>query len=126
MLKYKEFEDEEFEICGFHEGRVFEKNMPFSNKKIGTGDWTGCVIWECWYNKKAKLKFSAKQRGIFYILYLIEKAKHLCLGTQEELRTLFKTADDYIGKQLTVKFQSRMTNGCPEFGIGIELDRKDI
>ena len=34
LLKYKEFEDAEFEICGYHEGK---------------GDWEGTVIWECWY-----------------------------------------------------------------------------
>jgi len=94
LLKYKEFEDDEFEICGFHEGK---------------GDWEGTPIWECWLDKDANLKFSAKQRG-----------------TIEELKKLFTDANKYIGKQLTVRFQSRMDNGCPEFGVGIELDRKDI
>jgi DNA ligase-1 len=93
LLKYKEFEDEEFEICGYHEGQ---------------GDWKGAVIWECWYNKEQGLKFSVKQEGSI-----------------EKLQQLYKEADRYIGKLLTVKFQSRMKNGCPEFGVGIELDRRD-
>lgn len=94
LLKYKDSEDEEFEICGYHEGK---------------GDWEGAVIWECWYDKEKNLKFSVKQDG-----------------SVEKLRALRKDADKYIGKLLTVKFQSRMKNGCPEFGVGIELDRQDL
>lgn len=94
LLKYKEFEDEEFEICGYHEG---------------TGDWKGAVIWECWHDKNKQLKFSVKQEGSI-----------------EKLQTLYKEAHQYIGKKLTVKFQSRMKNGCPEFGVGVELDRQDV
>lgn len=94
LLKYKEFDDAEFEICGYHEGH---------------GDWANAVIWECWYDKEKDLKFSVKQRG-----------------SMDELRTLYKHADRYIGRLLTVRYQSRMANGCPEFGIGIELDRRDL
>ena len=94
LLKYKHFEDAEFEICGYHEGQ---------------GDWEGTPIWECWFDKQQGLKFSAKQRG-----------------TIEELKKLFKHADKYIGKLLTVRYQSKLENGCPEFGVGVELDRRDL
>jgi len=66
-------------------------------------------VWECWYDEEAGLKFSVKQRG-----------------TQDELRDLFGHAQDFVGKLLTVRYQSRMANGCPEFGVGIELDRRDL
>ena len=56
LLKYKQFDDEEFEICGYHEGKA---------------DWEGTVIWECWYNKDEKLSFSAKQRGTKINIFIL-------------------------------------------------------
>lgn len=96
LLKYKKFIEDEFEICGYHGA-------------IDTRDDSEYVVWELWYNKEKEIKFSASMRG-----------------TLDHKKELLKEADKYIGKLGTVRYQSIMGSGAPEFGVMVELDRNDL
>jgi DNA ligase-1 len=65
----------------------------------GTGDESGTVIWDC-VTPDGK-KFAVRPRGTF-----------------ESRKRLFETADQYIGKQLTVIFQEYSADGIPRFPTG--------
>ena len=71
LQKYKEFNDDEFEIIGFQEGSGVDEKT---------------VIWKC-------ITISGKEFNV--------RPK----GTVEHRRKLFSSAKNYIGKQLTVKYQ---------------------
>jgi len=101
LQKYKEFQDAEFEICGYTEAE---------------GEDRGTIIWECYYIKpdKTKGKFTIKP-----------------LGSREFRRELFENAEKnfkklYLGKQLTVRFQEFGPNGCPRIIVGAAGIRYDI
>ena len=84
LQKVKTFLDGEYEIIGFAEG---------------TGNETGCVIWECQTpNGQA---FRVRPRG-----------------TQEARKELFANGSDYIGQQLTVRYQELTDEGVPRFPVG--------
>ncbi len=100
LLKYKKFEDGEFEVCGYEEAN---------------GEDAGTIIWECYYvnseGKKEKFKVRPK-------------------GSREFRRELFENAKKsfkkmYLGKLLTVRFQEISKDGCPRFPVGIGI-RHDI
>jgi len=100
LLKYKKFEDGEFEVCGYEEAK---------------GEDVGTIIWECFYvssdGKKEKFKVRPK-------------------GSREFRRELFENAKKsfkkmYLGKLLTVRFQEISKDGCPRFPVGIGI-RHDI
>lgn len=87
LLKFKSFEDDEFEIIGYKEG---------------SGSQKGAVIWIV----KTKLgkEFSVAPKW-----------------TIKKRRQMFKNGDEYIGKELTVKYQELSSDGIPRFPIGIAI-----
>jgi len=68
----------------------------------GTGGETGCVIWEC--HTPAGQPFGVRPRG-----------------TQEDRKVLFQNGSDYIGRQLTVRYQELTDYGVPRFPVGIAI-----
>lgn len=90
LQKYKEFEDDEFEITGFMEAK---------------GSDSGSVIWIC------KTKDSPTSPGKEFNVRPV--------GSLEHRRELFKNAESNIGKLLTVKYQelSEKSN-IPRFPVG--------
>ena len=42
-------------------------------------------------------------------------------GTHEDRSIMFKKLNDYIGKNLTVKFQGRTQDNIPRFPVGIRI-----
>jgi len=100
LQKYKEFEDEEFEIVGYKEAN---------------GEDRGTIIWECYYTKPDKSKeiFAVRPRG-----------------SREIRREWFEQAEqdfdnNFKGKLLTVRYQELGPEGCPRFPVGICV-RQDI
>lgn len=87
LQKVKTFLDGEYEIIGFAEG---------------TGNETGCVIWEC--QTPDGQAFRVRPRG-----------------TQEARKELFENGSDYIGQQLTVRYQELTDEGVPRFPVGIAI-----
>ena len=87
LQKVKTFLDGEYEIIGFAEG---------------TGNETGCVIWEC--QTPDGQAFRVRPRG-----------------TQEARKELFANGSDYIGQQLTVRYQELTDEGVPRFPVGIAI-----
>jgi len=68
----------------------------------GTGGETGCVIWEC--QTPDGQTFRVRPRG-----------------TQEDRKVLFRNGSDYIGQQLTVRYQELTDDGVPRFPVGIAI-----
>lgn len=68
----------------------------------GTGGETGCVIWEC--RTSGGQIFRVRPRG-----------------TQEVRKELFENGSDYIGQQLTVRYQELTDDGVPRFPVGIAI-----
>ena len=68
----------------------------------GTGGETGCVIWEC--QTPDGQSFRVRPRG-----------------TQEDRKVLFRNGSDYIGQQLTVRYQELTDDGVPRFPVGIAI-----
>ena len=66
----------------------------------GEGLEKGLVIWIC--ETEAKKAFNVRPRG-----------------THEDRAAIFKEADDYVGKQLTVRYQELTEDGIPRFPVGI-------
>lgn len=95
LQKYKEFFDDEFNICGYHEG---------------TGEDVGTIIWECEYtNKDGDLAtFSVRPKG-----------------SREERREYFNECEEdfskYDGAKLTVRYQELSLDRCPRFPVGIAV-----
>lgn len=87
LIKYKDFQDEEFNVVDFTEGE---------------GKFVGCVIWICETTDSKKFNVVPK-------------------GSLKQKQEWFKKAKEYIGKKLTVKFQSYSKDGIPEFPVGIDF-----
>lgn len=68
--------------------------------KQGTGVEKGCVVWVC--VTKNGDKFSVRPRG-----------------SHESRKNQFNNGKDYIGKQLTVRYQNMSDKGIPRFPVGI-------
>ena len=68
----------------------------------GTGGETGCVIWEC--QTPEGRTFRVRPRG-----------------TQEDRKVLFRNGSNYIGQQLTVRYQELTDDGVPRFPVGIAI-----
>lgn len=77
----------------------FEDEFKIVGFTQGTGDELGCVIWECITNENKK--FNVRP-----------------VGTFESRKVLFKNAEQYMEKKLTVKFQEYTADKTPRFGIG--------
>jgi DNA ligase-1 len=67
-----------------------------------TGSDAGTVIWEC-TTPEGNI-FSVRPRG-----------------TREEKRIYFQNGEDYIGQQLTVRYQELTDDGIPRFPVGISI-----
>ena len=68
----------------------------------GTGIEAGCVVWEC--QTPDGQTFAVRPTG-----------------THEERKVLFENGDEYIGQQLTVKYQELTDEGIPRFPVGIAI-----
>jgi ATP-dependent DNA ligase len=75
---------------------------PIIGYTDGTGGETGCVIWEC--QTPDGQSFRVRPRG-----------------TQEDRKVLFQNGSDYIGQQLTVRYQELTDDGVPRFPVGIAI-----
>jgi len=72
----------------------------------GVGKFVGCVTWTCITSNGQEFNVVPK-------------------GTLKQKKEWFKDAQKYIGKEITVKYQSLSKDGIPEFpvGIGLRLDK---
>jgi ATP-dependent DNA ligase len=68
----------------------------------GTGGETGCIMWEC--QTPDGQTFTVRPRG-----------------TQEDRKVLFQNGSDYVGQQLTVRYQELTDGGVPRFPVGIAI-----
>jgi len=91
LQKYKEFFEEEYEICGFKEGDGRDK---------------GTIIWVC--RCADGREFSVRPRGT------IETRKTL-------FENATQNPDAYLGKQLTVIYQELSEYGVPRFPVGKDV-----
>lgn len=91
LLKYKEFQDEEFLIIGYYQG---------------TGTDSGAIVWKCRGTRKD---------GTNYYFHCRPR------GTIEDRRILWQTGWRYVGKMLTVRFQERSMDDVPIFPVGIAI-----
>jgi ATP-dependent DNA ligase len=91
LLKYKEFEDSEFEIIGFKEGE---------------GNDAGTVVWKCKIlnSKEGHSEMDVRPRG-----------------TIEDRKIYFQNGKKYIGRMLTVRYQGLSEYGVPRFPVGIAI-----
>ena len=91
LLKYKEFEDSEFQIIGFKEGE---------------GNDAGTVVWKCAIPEaqEGHREMDVRPRG-----------------TVEERKEYFQSAKKWIGKMLTVRYQGCSEYGVPRFPVGIAI-----
>jgi len=91
LLKYKEFQDEEFRIIGY---------------KQGTGTDNGAILWKCrgTHNNGSHYYFDCRPKG-----------------TIDNRRVLWKNGWRYVGKMLTVRFQQRSRDGLPIFPVGLTI-----
>lgn len=68
----------------------------------GEGTEKGAVVWIC--ETETKKQFKVRP-----------------MGSIQERKEIFKKADTYIGKKLTVKYQELTDDGVPRFGVGIAI-----
>jgi ATP-dependent DNA ligase len=102
LLKYKEFEDDEFIIVGIKEGRGSEAGAIIFTCSIG-GEGVGVgVTGE--EQSDASGTFEVRPRG-----------------TIQKRREMYTIGDTYVGKYLTVRFQELSKNGIPRFPVGINV-----
>jgi ATP-dependent DNA ligase len=99
LMKFKAFQDDEFEICGYKEA---------------TGEDIGTILWECSYTRKDGTKDTFAVRP---------------QGTREFRRKLFQDAEKnfkklFLGKLLTVRYLTLNKYGCPTqlTAVGIRTD----
>jgi DNA ligase-1 len=87
LLKFKEFQTEEYEIVG---------------AKTGHGRDADAVVWVC--KTASGNEFTVKPEG-----------------TIKERERYYSQRDQYIGKQLTVRFQNLTALGVPRFPVGVAI-----
>jgi len=87
LLKFKEFQTEEYEIVGANCGHGRDANA---------------VVWVC--KTTTGREFTAKPEG-----------------TIKERERYYTERDQYIGKQLTVRFQNLTALGVPRFPVGVAI-----
>lgn len=94
LQKFKRFDEDEFEITGYHE-ELIDDGSKNQGKKM--------VIWEC-ITKDDKILFSARPSA-----------------TNEERVKLYQDAEKYLGKKLTVKYFGFSEEGIPRFPVGKDI-----
>lgn len=87
LLKFKEFQTEEYEIVGAN---------------CGHGRDADAVVWVC--KTAGGHEFTVKPEG-----------------TIKERERYYRERDQYIGKQLTVRFQNLTALGVPRFPVGVAI-----
>jgi ATP-dependent DNA ligase len=87
LLKFKEFQTEEYEIIG---------------AKTGHGRDANAVVWVC--KTASGQEFTAKPEG-----------------TIKERERYYREREQYMGKQLTVRFQNLTALGVPRFPVGVAI-----
>ena len=87
LLKFKEFQTEEYEIVGANCGHGRDANA---------------VVWVC--KTAGGHEFTVKPEG-----------------TIKERERYYRERDQYIGKQLTVRFQNLTALGVPRFPVGVAI-----
>jgi ATP-dependent DNA ligase len=92
LIKYKEFQDEEFEIVGYE---IEEYDDSLNNQMLEL------VIWKC---KAGNETFTVRPVGS-----VIDRAAAL------------KTANEQIGKMYTVRFQEKSKDSVPIFPTGLGI-----
>jgi len=78
--------------------KFLDEEFEIIGYRAAEGTHEGCVIWKC------KREFDGK----------VVEFDVVPTGTLERRRELFKKADEYIGKPLTVKFQEYSDDGVPQ------------
>jgi ATP-dependent DNA ligase len=128
-------EDEErmVEVFGAYVANGFEglmlrnRNTPYENKRSynlqkvklmqdaefevvgvleGKGRMAGCAIFEC--RVSGDKTFTVK-----------------CEGALDDLADMFSRKDEYVGRQLTVRYQNLSNEGIPRFPVGVRF-REDV
>lgn len=99
LMKFKAFQDDEFEICGYEEAQ---------------GEDIGTILWKCYYTRTDGTKDTFNVRP---------------QGTREFRRKLFQDAEKnfkklFLGKMLTVRYLTLNKYGCPTqlTAVGIRKD----
>jgi len=87
LLKFKEFQTEEYEIVG---------------AKTGHGRDANAVVWVC--KTGGGREFTVKPEG-----------------TIKERERYYREREEYMGKQLTVRFQNLTALGVPRFPVGVTI-----
>jgi len=87
LLKFKEFQTEEYEIVG---------------AKTGHGRDANAVVWVC--KTGDEREFTVKPEG-----------------TIKERERYYREREEYMGKQLTVRFQNLTALGVPRFPVGVTI-----
>jgi ATP-dependent DNA ligase len=98
MLKFKFFQDEEFEIIGFKDG-----NTPASK---------GLIIFKCWSEE-------AEKKGKDPIFDVKPN------GTNEQRKKWFEEGEKFIGSDLTVEFEEFSKDGIPKKPTGKSIRTYD-
>jgi ATP-dependent DNA ligase len=99
LQKYKEFQDDEFEVIGFSEGDGVEK---------------GCVIWTC--ETKKGDSFSVRPRGTHEERRDLYKIAKSMVGKKLTVRFQELTED---GRSSSSSSAAGGTGGVPRFPVGI-------
>jgi len=79
-----------------------DREYPITGYKEGTNTEKGCVIWECETDNGERFHVRPK-------------------GTMGQRRQWFNNGDEFIGSDLTVRFQELTTDGIPRFPVGVAL-----
>ena len=82
--------------------RFIDKEFEIIGGKDGTGREAGLVIFKC--KTKAGLEFDVRP-----------------MGSHEERSEIWSNINDYIGKQLTVRYQELTDDGRPRFPVGVSV-----
>ena len=93
LQKYKEFIDDEYKIVDFTKEEWYDDINGITRN---------LVIWIC--EIKTGERFTVRPKGSFLI--------------REEM---YKNADFYLKKPLTVRYQEKSENGTPIFGVGLSI-----
>jgi hypothetical protein len=101
LLKYKEFNDEEYEIVGAEcpdngkEGPDVANGLP------------GCIIWKLKLND-SDLTFTCRPRDTH------ESRRH-------DMMTYLADFTIFVGQKYTVRYQEKYDNGIPRFPVGVAI-----
>ncbi len=105
LLKYKEFQDEEYQIVGAEcpvngkEGPEIEKGLP------------GCIIWQLKL-ADSDLTFTCRPRDTHD-------------NRRQDMIKYLDNPNQFIGQMYTVRFQEKYNTGIPRFPVGVAIRYSD-